>query len=491
MFINVKKATSQTSRESFFDFVREFWSEIIQDEPVWNWHLEYMCNELQKVAERVFANKDKKYDLIINIPPGTTKSTICSIMFPAWTWTRMQKARHICGTHTFDLGMDLSRKCRDICESDRYRYLFPWIGMRRDQNTKSYFVNSRGGYRKSVTVGGKSPMGFHGHFIIIDDPIDPERARSMSEASIKAANNWMNETAPTRKVSKTVTPTILVMQRLHQNDPSGNWLQRVKEGKSGKVKHICLPADMNDGYAIKPKKLIHNYRDGLLDPIRLNRKALKELKGVLGEYGYAGQIGQRPVPLGGGMFKINRLLSEPVLPVKLKRVCRYWDKAGTPGGGDYTAGVLMGVDYHGHFYILNVIRDQLDSGAREDLIYQTAVRDQATYGSKLIIGIEQEPGSGGKESAENTAKRLRGFRSRIDKVTGDKVIRADPFSVQVNARNVTIVGGGNWVDEFVDELQFFPFSTHDDMVDAASGAFAILNAARVVGALGGQPNYER
>jgi len=153
-------------RESFVDFVKEFWSSIVPEDLIWNWHMDLICEELQYMAELVFAGEPKEHDLIINISPGSTKSTISSVMFPAWTWTRMPSARHICASHTYTpLGIDLSRKTRDVIQSEKYQLCFPDIELRDDQNTKGFFQNTKGGYRLTVTVGGKSPVGMHGHFL--------------------------------------------------------------------------------------------------------------------------------------------------------------------------------------------------------------------------------------------------------------------------------------------------------------------------------------
>ena len=116
-------------RDSFFEFVKEFWSTVIVAEPVFNWHIKYLCDELQTVAERVFRGEAKEYDLIINVSPGSTKSTIASIMFPAWNWTRMAHARHICGSFTEALAHDLSVKSRTVIGSEKYQDLFPEIVM--------------------------------------------------------------------------------------------------------------------------------------------------------------------------------------------------------------------------------------------------------------------------------------------------------------------------------------------------------------------------
>jgi len=98
---------------------------------------------------------------------------------------------------------------------------------------------------------------------------------------------------------------------------------------------------------------------------------------------------------------------------------------------------------------------------------------QQLDGKTVEIGLEQEPGSGGKESAESTVRNLRGWRVRVDRPTGDKSLRADPFSVQVNNGNVSMVRG-DWNEDYIEELRYFPFSKYKDQVDASSGAFNIL-----------------
>ncbi len=105
---------SSICRESFYEFLVEFWDVIIPEKMIPNWHVEYLCNELQIVVERVFNDQPKGYDPVINVPPGTTKGTIASIMFPAWIWAGMPSAGHVCVSHTFNLAMDLSRRCRDL-----------------------------------------------------------------------------------------------------------------------------------------------------------------------------------------------------------------------------------------------------------------------------------------------------------------------------------------------------------------------------------------
>lgn len=468
-------------RDSLYDFVQRFWSVAIPEKPVWNWHIKVICDILQEAAERIFRGEPKEYDLVINIPPGTTKSTIVSVMFPTWLWTRMPTARSICASYTHLLALDLSRKSRDIVQSDKWIHLFGDIELREDQNAKGYFLNNQGGFRYASGTDG-TVTGFHGHVIIVDDPLDPNRA--VSAVEIKKSNRWVTETLETRKVDKAVTLTVLIMQRLHQDDPSASLLK--KSTPQNPVKHINLPGEVEGSGidVVRPRRLAHFYKAGLLDPVRLPRKVLEDMKGRLGQYGYSSQVLQCPVPPGGGMFKVERIkIDQPPLERHMVDIVRYWDKAGTEGGGCQTVGVKMGIDRQARFWILDVIRGQWDSAVREDIIEQTAKAD----GIHVRIAHEQEPGSGGKESAENTTRRLAGFRVVTNRPVGDKTFRADPFSVQVNARNVYLKAGP-WNTVYLEELRYFPFSSFKDQVDGSSGAFTILTKQKtMVGSWGRTP----
>jgi len=468
-------------RKSFYEFVKEFWSVACTETPIWNWHIKYLCDEFQKAAELVFQNKPREYDMVINVSPGSTKSIIFSIMAPAWIWTRMKHAVIITGSYGNTLALKLSLKSRDILKSEKYQQCFPEIVLRKDQDTKSLYMNKSKGEKITCTVGG-GIVGSHGNFILIDDPLNPKEASS--ELELAAANNWMAYTLPARKKDLSVCLTVLIMQRLHQDDCSGSMIERIKtaqrtsirehaEDTNLKLKHICLPAELTDN--IKPKSLSKYYKNGLMNPIRHSKSVLLE-KQSAGEYSYAGQFLQNPIPAGGGMFKTERITID-VPPTKWLQKIRFWDKAGTAGGtGAYTVGLLMGIDREKRFWILDVIRGRWDSAAREKIIKQTAIID----GREVKIGIEQEPGSGGKESAENTVKNLAGFRVTVDKPSGShssKVERADPYSSQVNGNNVSMKEA-EWNKEYIDELAFFPLGKYKDQVDGSSGAFNKLNARK-------------
>ncbi len=469
--------TASICQDSFFEFLKEFWNVVSEDTPHWNWHIPLMCDEAQVLAERVMKGLPKLHDEVVNIPPGTTKSIVWSVMYCPWVWTRMPKARFICLSYSHPLALNLSRLSRQIVKSEKYQRLFPHVELSDDQDTKGFFTNKRGGYRYSSSVGG-TVTGYHGHFIVVDDPLDPNQAAS--ELDLQAVNRWMKDTLPTRKTDKAVTPTALIMQRLGEDDPSAQMLEKNKK-REGRVRHVCLPSELTED--VQPPSLAANYVDGLLDPVRLSRDVLNDYMED-GEFMYSAQFLQRPKPPGGSMFKVNRIKEATVPPWKeFIRLVRFWDKAGTAwlkgkkNHSAFTVGTLMGMklDDVGHktFWVLDVIRGRWDSGDRERTIRETAEMD----GFGVIIGIEEEPGSGGKQSAEESVANLAGFRVRtvkVSKAEGDKEQRADAFSVQVNHGRVYVPTDADWLEPWLSELEYFPNSKYKDQVDSASCAFTML-----------------
>jgi predicted phage terminase large subunit-like protein len=122
------------------------------------------------------------------------------------------------------------------------------------------------------------------------------------------------------------------------------------------------------------------------------------------------------------------------------------------------------------YYVEDLVRGQWSAGQREAIIKQTAQTDAESYGVYGVrVFIEQEPGSGGKESAENTIRNLAGFIIQADRPTGNKVLRAEPFAAQAETGNVKVLAS-TWTSGYIDRLVSFPFGVKDD-VDATSGAF--------------------
>lgn len=313
-------ALGELCRRSFYRFLQEIWPELVTEDPVYNWHIKYLCDELQEACERLARREDCQEDIVINIPPGETKSTICTQALPVWLWTLDATMRTLTASYGDALSINHSTKSRDIIRSSKFRKMYPHIVLKRDSDTKHLYKNTAGGERMATSVGGAG-TGFHAHLIVVDDPINPHAAES--ETKRKEANIFMDQTLSTRKVEKRITLTVLVMQRLHEEDPTGNWLNKPNK----RIKHICLPAEVSD--AVNPPELKEMYTDGLMNPYRLGRNELDDLLTDLGMYGYAGQIEQTPAPASGGIW------DEWLIPIKredipaLKQKGTDWDLAYT------------------------------------------------------------------------------------------------------------------------------------------------------------------
>ncbi len=462
-------------RASFKHFVNYFWDEIPGSEKLdWNWHLDVLCEELQKVAERVFLGLPKEHDVIFNVSPGTSKSSMCSILFPAWVWIRMPNAKFITASHAADLVLDLANKSRHVIRSEKYQKHFSDITISDEQDTKGYFANNQGGYRYSCTVAGKSSMGFHGHFHIVDDAINPKKM--VSEAEIKTCKDFFDSELSGRMVDKAVTVLFLIMQRLHDDDPTGHLLEKSKRKGSSKIRHICIPAEISDEkikVSVSPPELVKYYTtDGLMDPKRLSWLVLNQKKAD-GVYAYSGQYLQSPVPPGGGMFKemffTNRVKAAPY---HAKRVL-YVDKAFTIGKYSCNTAVTLLAEHEGNFYVGPVWVGKWEPDERDLVILCAAQQCRDRFGPRHepTVVIEQEPAAG-VDSYRQLAKKLRGFRVQADPARSNKILRADPWASQCAARNVYIVEDGNWdIAGWIDEHCHFPLGKYLDRVDSAAGGF--------------------
>lgn len=316
--IDLSKVRAELCKRRLYTFVQEFWSVIIPEDPVWNWHIEYLCDEIQQDVLRVCRLPErweffeterylappkqreiKLHDVLVNIPPGTTKSTILSVMLPAWIWTVDPTLRIGTASYSGDLSMGLAVKSRDIIQSDKYKRYFPHVQIREDSNNKQHYINTAGGERYATSTGG-TIVGIHFHLIIVDDPVNTKQINS--EGQLEEAVEFVNTTLSMRKVDKKVTLTIMVMQRLHEKDPAGDWIRKMNE-EGLKLKWICLPAKLGEDGEVYPPQLATRYSGDFLDPLRLDDEVLAAALIQLGTYGYAGQMGQNPTPKGGGVWQ--------------------------------------------------------------------------------------------------------------------------------------------------------------------------------------------
>lgn len=474
------RVQAEQCRRSLSRFCREAWHLI---EPhrrlLWNWHHELICRHLEAVTAGDILK------LIINIPPRNTKSTIVSVLWPSWVWTRRPGAQFLAAAHVGKLSMRDARKMRAIVMSPWYQRRFgdlevvenldAWADLEgarltADQTAKTYFHNQAGGYRVSGSVGGGAGTGEGGDFLILDDPMKSEHAQR--ERRREEVNEWLGTTWSTRHNDPERSADVLIMQRQHPDDATTKLLSVWED-----VVHVVLPM------RFEPERAYRSHWGGdprtepgeLLHPARFSEEVVQQLERTI--VNPEAQLQQRPIARGAG--KVERgmfdIIEPGEVPVRGVGWARYWDKAGTEGGkGSATAGVLVGVQYEtGRVIVADVVRGRWEKDLRERTIKQTAILDRQKLGpTGPLIFLEQEPGSGGKDSLKDSIRNLSGFPAFGDRVTGTKAARAMPFVGQVRGGNVDIVRGP-WNETFLRAMDNWSPTAEgeDDQIDAAGGAY--------------------
>jgi predicted phage terminase large subunit-like protein len=463
------------TRNHLYEFVRRGWSLVEAAPFVDSWHIQALCEHLQAVSQGHIQK------LLINIPPGSGKSLLACVFWPAWEWAHDPTLRWFFASYDSRLSVRDSVRSRALLQSRWYqvRCTQPFR-LTGDQNQKTYYENDRGGYRLATSVGGHG-TGEHPDRIVSDDPHNVQQAESPSER--QSVLDWWDLTMSTRGVARNAR-RVLIMQRLHASDLSAHVLAE------GGWEHLCLPMRFEPSRMPTTSLGWNDPRteEGqLLCPRLFDEAKVQTLEKTLGSYGAAGQLQQRPVPRQGGMFHrawFGRIVA--TAPALAQRV-RYWDRAATAGGGCYTCGVLLARAEDGHYYVEDVVRGQWSSGQRDRIMLQTAQTDRAKYGQmQPHIVVEREGGSSGKDSVWATARLFDGFPIHADLPTGSKQARAEPFAAQCEAGNVSLVQG-TWNQEYIEELCLFPLGDYADQVDASSGAYNHLSqstyASRIYGEL--------
>jgi predicted phage terminase large subunit-like protein len=406
--------------------------------------------------------------LMVFAPPQHGKSELVSRRFPAFWLGHRPDDPVILTSYGASLAESHSAEARACVESDAYAALFPEVRTRQDSRARQQWrIAGHQGGMLAVGVGG--PVTGHGAFLgIIDDPFENwKQAQSLTVRN--AVWDWWRGTFRTRIWENGAI--ILVMTRWHEDDLAGRLLS--EQGDTWVV--LRLPAtaetqvERDESNALvglpagQPDPLGREPGDALC-PQRFSRDALGAIQADVGGVVWYAEYQGTPRQPEGNKFKRHWFQIVDEVPATAQRV-RYWDKAGTEGAGDYTVGVLMAVD-HGRYYVEDVVRGQWSDLERERVKRLTAEMD----GPEVEIWVEQEGGSGGKDSARATIRNLAGFTVHAEVASGSKEVRAGPYAAQGEAGNVYLKRA-HWNGAYVNELCAFPNGTHDDQVDASSGAF--------------------
>lgn len=455
------------ARDSFWAFRRFMDPDLVQ-----GWFPRELAIKLQLFYDRLAAGRRPK--LVIIAPPQHGKSRGLTD-FAGWVAGKAPDLKQIYASFSSDLGTGANATMQKMLDDERYALVFPNTTINKSnvvtqsnkakRNSRLIEFQGHAGSFRNTTVNGQitgKTLGLG----VIDDPIKG-RAEASSKTMRDKAWNWFMDDFFTRFTND--AGMILTATRWHVDDPTGRFIEKFPDA-------IVLHYP-----ALSTRTNIRRYdiRKGVDEPLFPEFKDLaflmeRKTSGTTASWEslYQGS----PIVTGGGIFPLDRIRVVQAMPESklIERTVRYWDKAGTTDGGAFTAGVLMHALVGGGWFVSDVVRGQWSAWDRERIIKNTAEQDAVRFGQyNFEIYVEQEPGSGGLESAERSIAMLAGYKVYKDKVTGSKEIRADPYAAQWQGGNITILKA-RWNDAFLDEHEAFPTSQYKDQVDAAGGAFMKL-----------------
>jgi len=461
---------------SFYEFVKEAWQYIDTKPFLDNWHVEVICDHLQAVAEGEIKR------LLINVPPGTAKSTIADVLLPAWIWTHSPEKRIISASHKHALAIRDSSKTRRLIESPWYQRFWP-TALRKDQNAKLAFENTKGGAREASAL--TSMTGSRGNIVIIDDP--HARDAAQSEVKRKAAVETFLEAIPSRVNDPENDAIIVIMQRLHMDDVAGAILERPELGYT----HLCIPllADGEDRPATPLGWKDTRQPGENMFPQHFTPDFVAKTYASLGPFGWSGQYQQNPVPVTDGFFK--REWFDRYRPDDAPEHMHYYmtsDHAPS-GRGDYNVFRIWGVDHNRHLWLVDSFREKclmdvavgvtLDSAGRQSL-RATGALPLIRKWKPLVWFAEADNTWASIKSFVETAMLETDTFCHIEtlptKGSGDKVGKAQSFQ-SMAAMGLIHLPAGDVGDEALLEYLKFPVGRHDDQVDADGALPRVISGA--------------
>lgn len=473
----------EACKRSYYEFVKRSFHVLNPGTKfIDNWHIKYLCDHLQAKIESVMNGENPK-DTVINVPPGSMKSTIFTICVAPWAWTRWKHFKHLGVSYVSEVASKHCRHSRKIITSDWYIKLFSDIELIKDENKKTSFENTQSGHRYSTGIGG-SATSMHFHYISVDDPQNPKKARS--ETLRNVANKEYDETLQSRVINPNAYYFAIVMQRLHEDDLTGYVMRK----NPNRYDHIVIPAEMKTEY-IEPKELSENYVNSLYFPDRFPKKFIENQKIELGSFGYSGQYDQSPSPDDGGFLKPfwfgfydKKNLDHDHIT---NYVCdtAFGKTSMSSADTDYSV-TMASTTKDQKLYIKSIDRHRLPIYEFYDSLFEflknTGYNDSSCIyiepkanGISIIDQLQNGIERNGqmvylnviRDKAPTDSKEQR-MNVQVPKIEAGKVllpIGDMPYSLVDEHGERKTVYVEPWVCDFLDECKRFPTGKHDDQVD--------------------------
>jgi predicted phage terminase large subunit-like protein len=422
-----------------------------------NWHIDAVIDCLEQ------GRRGQMRKLALNLPPRHLKSFMVSTAWPAFLLGQDPSVKIIVVSYSDELARALARDFRRIVESDWYCKVFS--NVRLTKVTEGEVTTDQGGFRFATSVGG-TLTGRGADFIIIDDPIKPDDARS--DKARTATNEWYRSTLLSRLDDKERGVLTLVMQRVHVNDLTG-----FVEGERNFHKLSLSAIALKDEQIALGDGRVHLRKAGeALHPERESLKVLQQMRENVGAGIFNAQYQQAPDAPEGGLFKrkffpfIDKL---PTISLSAELIVSIDSALSTSASADYSAITFL-LAQNGKFYVLNAERGHWDYEALKAKAWWYVKR----YGraERPVHFIVESAGSGISLIQHLSASAGRGdgyLTCHHYDPKGDKVARAArtlPFFDEGRVVIVNRPGCNEWVEPFLNEFLSFPNGRYDDQVDS-------------------------
>lgn len=444
---------------SLHGFIRAAWPLVVPNaEFVDNWHVGAIAEHLEAQSRGQLAR------LVVNVPPGSSKSTTVCVMWPAWEWTWKPGTQWQFAAYADALAMRDSLRCRNLMDQPWYRERWGHL-WRPTRWLADWLQNDKGGIRQAVPAGG-SPTGFHAHRQVVDDPAKPTDAHSeIMRAKVKL---WWFETMASRLLPKVNTRTI-IMQRLHDGDLAG-----IAKELGWTV--LKMPMVYYSAARLAPTPLgwedPRTTEGELLCEKRWDAAEVERRKVEFGPDGWAAQDQQDPVPAGGAIYRQewfhNFYPTRPDLyahQVVISADCSFKSH-------DTSSYVALQVWAYKppHFYLLDEIRDHLDFVGTLAALTSLAAK-WPMYSAMLI-----EDKANGPAVINMLQSKLHGIIAI--EPDGSKEARAYMTQPLFAAGNVWLPDPSfaPWIHDWITEHKRFPRGVANDRVDAQTQALRYFTA---------------
>lgn len=446
-----REQLDEVLRQDFMSFVMHFFSIINPGTKLSaNWAIKSICYELEQVA----LGKTKK--LIICAGPRSGKSTLASVLFPAFVLGHNPDLKVIAASYADKLSSKFSRDFRRVIDHPDYKRLFPKLKTGR-KATETEFETTLNGGRFATSVGA-TMVGMGANVLVVDDPITPEEVAS--ETRRENVNEWFFSTAHPRLNDKRRDAVVIVTHRVHENDLIG----RLTEEDDHEWRVVTFPAFTTEPmtYQVGENEFYERKAMEVIDPARETLKELKRIEKDSGSLVFMPIYQQQPTPREGNIIKRGWLKYCETVPANSLEgaVIQSWDTASEAGElNDYSVCITAKVN-RGRLILLNTFRRKMDFPT----LHREARRLALDYDANLIL-IEKAA-SGSALRQQLNARLEASVRAVVPK--GQKVMRLVSVSHLIEDGKVFIPRDATWRGDFEKELLTFPNGKHDDQVDALS-----------------------